>query len=432
MSPDERAASPALIPLDRAPFTFKTLQAVAGTEFVPAGLRNKPDAILACILTGRELGLSPMESLRSIDVIDGKPSPSAELMLRRIFEAGHLVVTVEQNDQTCTVKGMRRENGVVVAEMEFTFNMAMARRAGLASKRNWQNYPEAMLFWRAVAQLARQLFPDVMGALSHLPEELGSEEWEPSGRNELDAEALPGVAGSTDRSDVGGLVGSPVDEGDDVIEVEGVDVESDPADVALHPEHPGHLDEGGAVEEASPGVVGPLPVGVGAVEAGSTPSLLDEGGVAVETVGHDPNNSKVTESNLSDAGHQTPGILGDIEPSGEGDRQALETVQAMIDRGGVEELGMAVDVLLDTSGKWMGGTIPEIESRVRFLCRAMEALRMWEQDSLHQFLRVKGHQHWGDLGTKAKMVTFAMGVVDAARRRVDERKKTVAFTEGED
>lgn len=333
---DERDMSPALIPLDRAPFTFKTLQAIAKTEFVPAGLRGKTEAILACVLTGRELGLGPMESMRSIDIIDGKPSPTGEFMARRVFEAGHLLTVTEQTAEVCTVQGVRRENGVAVANMEFTFTIDMAKRAGLTNKSNWKHYPEAMLYWRAVSQLVRQFFPDVIAGISHLPDELGDGDWheEPDSLNVQVEEDSVTVTKADDEGDQG--------------EIEDAEIVKD--------------------EDEDAG-------------------LEDFEGVA---------------------------------PSGEGDRQAIEAVRQLIDRDGIEGLELAVLSTISTSARWLGGTIPDIESRTRFLCRAMEGLRLWEADSLHHMLEQKGHGHWGDLGTKAKMVTFSMGVVAAADKRVSE------------
>lgn len=180
--PEEEAQDRSLIPLDRAPFTYKTAQAIARTEFVPKGLRGNVPAILAAIMTGRELGLGPMESLRSIDVIDGRPSPSAEWMVGRVFEAGHIIVATEQTAERCTVRGSRfvGPDGVTY-DMEYTFTIEMAERAKLTGKSNWKHYPEAMLYWRAVAQLVRQFFPDVIRGIKHLPDELGDGEWLPPG-----------------------------------------------------------------------------------------------------------------------------------------------------------------------------------------------------------------------------------------------------------
>jgi hypothetical protein len=160
--------------LATAPFTWKTLVAISRTEFVPKGLRGKPEAVLACVLTGRELGLGPMEALRSIDMIDGKPSPSGEWMLGRIFEAGHVVQTLHQDDQKVVLRGIRIVEPKEYS-MDVTYTIEMARRAGLVSKDNWKKYPEAMLFWRALSMLARQFFPDVLHGVKYLAEELGSD-----------------------------------------------------------------------------------------------------------------------------------------------------------------------------------------------------------------------------------------------------------------
>ena len=177
------------VPLDRVPFTWKTLYAISKTEFVPRALRGKPNALLAAVLTGREMGLGPMESMRSIDVIDGRPSPSVEWMVGRILEAGHLIWPSEQTEESCTVNGVRfvqtPDGEWTTIEQSFTFTMKMAERVKirkrdggsttLAAKDNWRNYPEAMLYWRAASQLARQLFPDILRSVKHNPEELGAE-----------------------------------------------------------------------------------------------------------------------------------------------------------------------------------------------------------------------------------------------------------------
>lgn len=197
-------------------FTWNTLRAISKTEFVPSALRNKPEAILACILTGRELGMGPMESLRTIDMIDGKPSPSSEWMVGKVLDAGHVLVADEQTSETCTVTGIRFRDGTEQARMSFTFTMDMAKRANLAGKSNWKNYPEAMLYWRAVAQLCRQFFPDVLRGLRYLPDELGVE-WEPTEPNL--AEAVDGAGQVVQRFDIdtGEVVDEPVIEGQETL-----------------------------------------------------------------------------------------------------------------------------------------------------------------------------------------------------------------------
>ncbi len=172
-----------LVPLDQAPFTWKTLTAIAGTEFVPKGLRGRPEAMLAAVLTGRELGIGPMASLRGIDMIDGSPSLSGELQVALIRSAGHRIRPVKVSHDAVTVRGERVADGHVVETLEHTFTVEMAKQAGLLNKGNWKSYPEIMLTWRAVTFVARVLFADIVGGVkvTYSPDELGSDDWVPMG-----------------------------------------------------------------------------------------------------------------------------------------------------------------------------------------------------------------------------------------------------------
>lgn len=163
------------IALAEAPFTYETLRAIARTEFVPKGLRGNVPAILAAVMAGREMGLPPMEAIRCIDMIDGNPTPSAELLLRLIREKGHRVRLDHQDAEKVVITGIRHEDRDDTMTVQFT--MDMARRANLAGKNNWKNYPEAMLFWRCVTMLARQHFPDAVGAarMSYIPGEVAGD-----------------------------------------------------------------------------------------------------------------------------------------------------------------------------------------------------------------------------------------------------------------
>jgi len=75
--------------IDLAPAAWQLANKVAGTDFVPKALRGKPDAVLACILTGSEVGISPMKSLSMIHIVDGRPAMAAELMRAIVLDAGH-------------------------------------------------------------------------------------------------------------------------------------------------------------------------------------------------------------------------------------------------------------------------------------------------------------------------------------------------------
>ena len=141
---------------------------IKDTTFVKGNLRGKPYEILACVLAGRELGMGPMESLREIDVIDGRPSLSAKGMQGLAVARGHKIDGTIGPDSV-TVVGIRVDNG---ATLTVTWTTEMAKRAGLLSKKTWQQYPEAMLWNRAVSQLCRSLFPDVLTAVKYEIDEM--------------------------------------------------------------------------------------------------------------------------------------------------------------------------------------------------------------------------------------------------------------------
>jgi len=179
----------ALVAIDQAPFTFKTIQAIASTDLVPKALRNNPEGMLAVILAGREFGLPPMASLRQIDLIEGTPAPSGELLLSLIRKAGHTVIPLEVTSERAVVKGIRDPHSEHPEEWTFEFTIEDAERimveqwvgpqnnrhkesSPITEKSNWKNYPQFMLFWRAVTGLARMFFSDVVQGFAYVAEEL--------------------------------------------------------------------------------------------------------------------------------------------------------------------------------------------------------------------------------------------------------------------
>lgn len=175
------------------------LQYIAGTEFVPNGLRGNVPAIMACVATGRALGIDDMSSLRLIHVVNGRPTFSAELMVQIVRRKGHSIMG-EFGEGSCTVTGKRADNG---DEMTVTWTLAMAERAGLANKATWRAYPEALLWARAASQLCRMLFADCFAGGTYTPEELDApeavlEEGEQAAADEAAPASDPGAPASPD------------------------------------------------------------------------------------------------------------------------------------------------------------------------------------------------------------------------------------------
>lgn len=147
---------------------FRFAKVVAATEFAPKDFRGKPEACLLAIQAGAEVGLSPMQSLQSIAVINGKPSvygdtalaickcsPVCEWVRERIEGDGDAMVAI------CEAK--RRGDAEPVVSR---FTMADAKRAGLAGKAGpWTQYPRRMLQMRARGFALRDAFPDLLHGL---------------------------------------------------------------------------------------------------------------------------------------------------------------------------------------------------------------------------------------------------------------------------
>jgi hypothetical protein len=173
---EERGTMPAPASVLPSPREWEASMAVAreiaGTQFVPESYRGKPDAVLAAILTGREMGIGPMQALRQIHMIDGRPAFSADLMMAKMRAGGVTILESSVADGRAYIKAKRKDTG---EEAEVEWTTADAEKAGLLSKRNWKTYPDDMLWARVVGRLARRLGSDLLGGLVYAKEEM--EDW---------------------------------------------------------------------------------------------------------------------------------------------------------------------------------------------------------------------------------------------------------------
>jgi len=151
---------------------------LAATQFIPQAYRNKPGDIIAASLIGREMGWAPIVSLQRIIVIDGKPTIDAQGMVGLVRAQGHSLMGEDLVDKDGNYAGTKVTGKRLDGDtMEFSFTLADARTAGLLpakEKSAWAKYPKAMCWARAVSQVCRMLFADVMLGISYTPEEMGS------------------------------------------------------------------------------------------------------------------------------------------------------------------------------------------------------------------------------------------------------------------
>lgn len=140
-------------------------QMVAKSEFAPKDFRGKPESCLLAIQHGAEVGLSPMQALQSIAVINGRPSIWGDAALAVVVASqacDYVFETIEGDGEqmvaVCEAKRKQFGKPVVVR-----FSVADAKKAGLWGKTGpWTQYPKRMLQLRARGFALRDAFPDVL------------------------------------------------------------------------------------------------------------------------------------------------------------------------------------------------------------------------------------------------------------------------------
>lgn len=148
-------------------------QSLAKTSFVPLSLRGKPDDITAAILAGSELGMKPMATLRSIDVIQGTPALRAHAMRALLQSHGHKILLVESGPDKCVMRGQRKGDD---EWQEVTWTTKRADELGLLGKAEWKKQRQTMLVARATGEICRLTASDVLHAMPYNAEELRDSE----------------------------------------------------------------------------------------------------------------------------------------------------------------------------------------------------------------------------------------------------------------
>jgi hypothetical protein len=121
------------------------------------------------ILTGREMGLNPMESITGLQMIKGKPTLTANTraaLIKRSGKYDYKVIT--KTDELCEIDFL--EGGVIVGRE--SYSIEDAKKAGLASGDNYKKFPKACLFAGCIRSGSRTYCPDAMSGAIYDAEEL--------------------------------------------------------------------------------------------------------------------------------------------------------------------------------------------------------------------------------------------------------------------
>lgn len=138
----------------------------AGSDLMPKDYKGKPGNIMLAVQMGSELGLSPMQAIQNIAVINGRPSVWGDAM-PGLCKQSPVCDDIEERFEgegdkltaICIAKRVGKK------PVEARFSVEEAKKAELWNKDIWKKYPKRMLQMRARGFALRDAFPDVLKGL---------------------------------------------------------------------------------------------------------------------------------------------------------------------------------------------------------------------------------------------------------------------------
>lgn len=143
---------------------------IASSSFCPAAMKSKPGDVILAMQMGAEVGLSPMQALQNIAVINGKPCLYGDGALAVAMSSSQYVSHREwfegsvKDGNLVAYCGVTRKGS---EEYVRAFSMEDAKKANLWSKAGvWQQYPDRMLQMRARSFAIRDKFADALRGIN--------------------------------------------------------------------------------------------------------------------------------------------------------------------------------------------------------------------------------------------------------------------------
>jgi hypothetical protein len=152
--------------------TLKEPMALAEV-FVQSGMF--PDLKTQCqavvkIIAGKEYGLTPLQAITDLYMVNGKVAMSAKLIAAAIKKSQKYDYHIDKMDnEECIISFFERTKEGQTKIGESTFTIKDAARAGIVNKEVWKSYTKQMLFARAISIGGRSYCPDIITA--YTPEE---------------------------------------------------------------------------------------------------------------------------------------------------------------------------------------------------------------------------------------------------------------------
>ena len=149
---------------------FRMAKMISTTQLIPKAYHNKPADVLVAFEFGRSLGLSHLQALQNIAVVNGRPCLWGDAMLavcQRHPDFEYIKENPIEDDAGETVGyrcSVKRRSYPEEAVRSFT--IVDAKKAGLWGRNTWAAYPARMLQLRARGFALRDTFSDALSGVS--------------------------------------------------------------------------------------------------------------------------------------------------------------------------------------------------------------------------------------------------------------------------
>jgi hypothetical protein len=173
---------------------YRLSQALAMASVLPDRLRGKPADVLAIMLYGQDLGMSPMQALQGIYVVKGKPQLSSQTWTALARRAGHKVRQIESTAERCVIEITTKDDPEHPHRETYTIQDAataklvtikedgsLCARSQKGEPLPWETNPKTMLRNRAISNGAKLACPEVAlgfaieGDYDYIPDEVAVE-----------------------------------------------------------------------------------------------------------------------------------------------------------------------------------------------------------------------------------------------------------------
>lgn len=133
------------------------------------------EAAAVIICAGLELGLTPIQALQGMHLMEGRVTLAADTIVALVVRRTDVCEywrCIEATASSHTIETKRR--GDEFRPVRRTWTLEDAKRAGLVGRAIWQRYPADMLRHRCSTALAREVYPDLVAGMAYTREEIDS------------------------------------------------------------------------------------------------------------------------------------------------------------------------------------------------------------------------------------------------------------------